>query len=439
MSTETAPATVSASRATARDAIKQNLREYGLVLALIVIMVFFQMATSPTFSDGVGWDDFSSLHLALSDGILFKPVNLTNVVLQNSYIIVMALGMLLVIVAGHIDLSVGSVAGFTGAVAAVLMAKQGFDPLSASLIAIAVGAVIGGVQGYFVAYMKIPSFIVTLSGMLVFKGLLLWLLNGESVGRFPESFKLLAAGYIPDLIGPLTLVAPKLNDAGAAIPNTGTILHSTTMVIGLLIVAAMIFLALQSRRNRESHGYEAEPFVLFVLKNVVIGAIILFLMYKFASYKGLPNVLIVMGVLIAAFVFITKRMTFGRRIYAMGGNEKAAKLSGIHTERLTFFIFMIMGMLAALAGLIYTARLDQATPKAGAGMELDVIAAVFVGGASAMGGVGEVAGAVIGAFIMGVMNNGMGIMGINIDWQQVIKGLVLLGAVAFDLYNKKKN
>jgi putative multiple sugar transport system permease protein len=417
MSTETAAPIVNAGRASTQAALKENLREYGLVLALIAIMLFFQFMTG---------------------GILFLPVNLTNVVLQNSYIVVMALGMLLVIVAGHIDLSVGSVAGFIGAVAAVLMVDYNLNPLLAGLAGIAVGAVIGGAQGYFIAYMKIPSFIVTLAGMLVFKGLLLALLGGRSVGPFPTEFQMLSAGFIPDIIGPVTLIAPALNASGNPIPNSGLVLHSTTLLIGVLIVAAMLYFALRSRWDRESHGYAAEPFALFVAKNFVIAGIIMFLMYKFASYKGLPNVLIVMGLLIALFVFITKRMTFGRRIFAMGGNEKAAKLSGIQTERLTFFIFVIMGMLAALAGLIYAARLNQATPKAGAGMELDVIAAVFVGGASAMGGVGEVAGAVIGAFIMGVMNNGMGIMGINIDWQQVIKGLVLLGAVAFDLYNKKK-
>jgi putative multiple sugar transport system permease protein len=417
MSTETAAPVVNAGRASAQAALKENLRDYGLVLALIAIMVFFQFMTG---------------------GILFLPVNLTNVVLQNSYIIVMALGMLLVIVAGHIDLSVGSVAGFIGAVAAVLMVDYNFNPLLAGLAGIAVGAVIGGAQGYFIAYMKIPSFIVTLAGMLVFKGLLLALLGGRSVGPFPTEFQMLSAGFIPDIIGPMTVIAPALNASGNPIPNSGLVLHSTTLLIGVLIVAAMLYFALRSRWDRESHGYAAEPFALFIVKNLVIAGIILFLMYKFASYKGLPNVLIVMGLLIALFVFITKRMTFGRRIFAMGGNLKAAALSGIQTERLTFFIFVIMGMLAALAGLIYAARLNQATPKAGAGMELDVIAAVFVGGASALGGVGEVAGAVIGAFIMGVMNNGMGIMGINIDWQQVIKGLVLLGAVAFDLYNKKK-
>ena len=417
MSTETAPSSVSAGKASMQDAVKENLREYGLVLALVVIMVFFGFMTN---------------------GVLFLPVNLTNVVLQNSYIVVMALGMLLVIVAGHIDLSVGAVAGFIGAVAAILMVDYGIDPLLAGLLCIALGAAIGGIQGYFIAFMKIPSFIVTLAGMLVFKGLLLNVLSGRSVGPFPPLFQLLSSGFIPDVIGPWTIVAPTLNAAGNPMPGTGLVLHATTLVIGVLIVAAMLYFALAGRRSRENHGYNAEPFVFFVLKNLVIAGIILFLMYKFASFRGLPNVLVVMGVLIALFVFVTKRMTFGRRIYAMGGNEKAAKLSGIHTERLTFLIFVIMGMLAALAGLIYSARLNMATPKAGAGLELDVIAAVFVGGASALGGVGQVMGAVIGAFIMGVMNNGMGIMGINIDWQQVIKGLVLLGAVAFDLYNKKK-
>ncbi|MDP3896877.1 MAG: sugar ABC transporter permease [Mesorhizobium sp.] len=401
MSSETA--TTSTRPAWVRAALQENLRDYGLVLALISIMVFFQFTTN---------------------GTLFKPVNLTNLVLQNSYIIIMALGMLLVIVSGHIDLSVGSVSGFVGALAAILMVQYGVNFLVASVLCLIVGALIGASQGYWIAYMKIPSFIVTLAGMLVFKGLALWILGGKSVGPFPPEFQLLSAGFIPDVFGPVMIGGAKF--------------HSTTLVIGVAIVGLMLFSALRSRRNREAHGYEAEPFALFVVKNVVIGAMVLFLIYMLASYKGLPNVLIVMGILIALFVFVTKRMTIGRRIYAMGGNEKAAKLSGIKTERLTFYVFMIMGALAALAGLIFAARLNTATPKAGLGFELDVIAAVFIGGASAMGGVGQVAGAVIGAFIMGVMNNGMSIMGVNIDWQQVIKGLVLLGAVVFDVYNKNR-
>ncbi len=423
MTTETAPQTGASANppASGRQAIlsalQDNLRDYGLVLALIAIMIFFQFATN---------------------GVLFKPVNLTNIVLQNSYIIIMALGMLLVIVAGHIDLSVGSVSGFVGAIAAIMMVNYKLDPISTGLICLAIGGIIGAAQGYWIAYHRIPSFIVTLAGMLVFKGLSLAVLGGASVGPFPAEFQLLSAGFIPDIIGPVTLIAPTLDAAGKAIVGSSIVLHSTTMVLGVLGILAYVYFGLQGRRNRENHGYSAEPFPLFAVKTAVIAALILFLTYTMASYKGLPNVLVVMSILIALFVFITMKTTLGRRIYAMGGNLKAAALSGIKTERLTFYVFVIMGVLSALAGLIFAARLNTATPKAGQGFELDVIAAVFIGGASAMGGVGQVAGAVIGAFIMGVMNNGMSILGVNIDWQQVIKGLVLLGAVVFDVYNKSK-
>ncbi|PRD44653.1 ABC transporter permease [Phyllobacterium phragmitis] len=375
-----------------------NLRDYGLVMALILIMLFFQYTT---------------------DGTLFRPVNLTNLVLQNSYIIIMALGMLLVIVSGHIDLSVGSVAGFIGGLSAVMMVQWHIHYVPATLMCLVAGGIIGAAQGYWIAYHKIPAFIVTLAGMLVFKGLTLALLGGRSVGPFPHQFQLLSSGFIPDFF-----------------PGYG--IHVTSMLIGLILVGLMVYSSIRRRIKRERHGYEGEPFVLFAAKNLIIGGLALFLCYLMASYKGLPNVLVVMAILIALFTFVTKHTTIGRRIYAMGGNEKAAKLSGIRTERLTFLTFVNMGVLAALAGLIFAARLNTATPKAGLGFELDVIAAVFIGGASAMGGVGQVMGAVIGAFIMGVMNNGMSIMGINIDWQQVIKGLVLLAAVVFDVYNKNK-
>ncbi|WP_423067071.1 multiple monosaccharide ABC transporter permease [Devosia sp. CN2-171] len=401
-------------------ALQANLREYGLLLVLILIMLFFQWTTG---------------------GVLFKPLNLTNIILQNSYIIVMALGMLLVIVAGHIDLSVGSVSGFIGALAAMLMIgwkavlppELAFlaNPFVAGLICLLVGAAIGAAQGYLIAYYRIPSFIVTLAGMLIFKGLSLSILAGQSVGPFPAEFQLLSAGFIPDFVGPITLIP-----AGDGVQQL--VLHGATLAIGIVAVVAMVLFSIRGRARRTSRGYESEPFALFAAKNIVIAALVLFFTYMLASYKGLPNVLVVMGVLIAGFVFLTKRLTFGRRIYAIGGNPKAAALSGIKTERLTFYIFAIMGALAALAGMIYAARLNSATPKAGQGLELDVIAAVFIGGASALGGVGQVAGAVIGAFIMGVLNNGMSIMGINIDLQQMIKGVVLLAAVFFDLYNKNK-
>jgi len=240
------------------------------------------------------------------------------------------------------------------------------------------------------------------------------------------------------VIGPLTLVAPTVNAAGKTIVGSGLTLHTTTVVLGIIGLLAYAYFGIKSRRTREGRGYRAEPFSLFAIKTGVISLLVLMLVYQFATYKGLPVVLTVMAVLIALFVFVTKRMTIGRRIYAMGGNPKAALLSGINTERLTLYVFINMGVLSALGGLIIAARLGQAVPAAGLGSELDVIAAVFIGGASAMGGVGQVIGSVVGGFIMGVMNNGMSIMGVNVDWQQVVKGLVLLGAVVFDVYNKNK-
>lgn len=378
--------------------LRGHLREYGILFALIAIMAFFQVATG---------------------GILLKPVNLTNLILQNSYIIIMAIGMLLVIVAGHIDLSVGSVMGFVGALAAVMIVNWDMHYLLAGFLCLIAGAIIGAAQGFWVAYFRIPSFIVTLAGMLVFKGLTLWLLAGQSVGPFPPQFQLISSGFIPDLLG-------------------GEDLNLFSLVAGVLLATLLVVLAIRSRREAQKSGITGEPFAFFVGKNGLIFLALVYMSYLMADFRGLPNVFIVMALLIAIYSFVTSRTTVGRRIYAIGGNEKAAMLSGINAPRLTFLTFANMGMLAALAGLVFAARLNTATPKAGLGFELDVIAAVFIGGASMSGGVGTVVGAVIGAFIMGVMNNGMSILGIGIDWQQVIKGLVLLAAVIFDVMNKKK-
>jgi putative multiple sugar transport system permease protein len=378
--------------------LKNNLREYGMLISLVAIMVLFQV---------------------LTDGTLLQPLNLTNLVLQNSYIVIMALGMLLVIVAGHIDLSVGSVCGFIGALAAVLMVEYEWHFVPTFIACLIAGGVIGAAQGWFVAYFRVPSFIVTLAGMLVFKGLALALLAGQSVGPFPVAFQRLSSGFIPE-----------------ALAADG--LRLTSLALGALAAAALVFFKLRGRAQLARHGMETEPFAFFLVKNVIFAAIILFFSWLLASYKGLPNVLIVMAVLIVVYDFVTNRTTIGRRIYALGGNEKAARLSGVKTQRLAFLTFVNMGALAALAGLVFAARLNTATPKAGLGFELDVIAACFIGGASASGGVGRVMGAVIGAFIMGVMNNGMSILGIGIDYQQVIKGLVLLAAVFIDVYNKNK-
>ena len=377
--------------------IKNNLRTYGMLLSLFAIMLFFQIMT---------------------DGTLLQPLNLTNLVLQNSYIVIMALGMLLVIVTGHIDLSVGSVAGFVGAVAAVLMVRYHVDYPAAFLACLLVGAAIGAAQGYWVAYFGIPSFIVTLAGMLVFKGLALAFLQGQSVGPFPVTFQKLSSGFIPELL-----------------PDVGTV-HPTSLLIGVVLALGLLYASAKNRAREQSHGIEVEPYAFFVAKSAVLSGAVLYFAYLIASHRGLPNVLVIMTALIALYGFVTRRTVIGRQIYAVGGNAKAAKLSGIKTERLTFLTFVNMGVLAALAGLVFAARLNTATPKAGTGFELDVIAACFIGGASASGGVGKVLGVVIGAFVMVVMNNGMSILGIGIYWQYVVKGIVLLSAVYVDVYQK---
>ncbi|WP_411886045.1 multiple monosaccharide ABC transporter permease [Polaromonas sp. YR568] len=393
-----ATAAAAASDKSPLDYLKHNFREYGMLITLVAIMIFFQYMT---------------------DGTLMQPLNLTNLVLQNSYIVIMALGMLMVIVAGHIDLSVGSVCGFIGALAAVLMVEYGWHFVPASLVCLVCGALIGGIQGWFVAFFRIPSFIVTLAGMLVFKGLALALLQGQSVGPFPDSFQMLSSGFMPDLSG-------------------GDGLRMTSLLLGVALAALLAVAGIRGRAKQLRHGIQAEPAAFFFVKTAAFSALLIYFSYLLASYRGLPNVLIVMALLIFLFHFVTGRTTVGRRVYALGGNEKAAKLSGIKTERLAFYTFVNMGVLAALAGLVFAARLNTATPKAGLGFELDVIAACFIGGASASGGVGKVMGAVIGAFVMGVMNNGMSILGIGIDYQQVIKGVVLLAAVFVDVYNKNK-
>ena len=379
-----------------------HLRENGMILALVAIVLFFTVMVRVT--QGV---DFLSAQ------------NITNLFLQNSYVIIMALGMLLVIVAGHIDLSVGSVVGFTGAVAAVLTVNMDWPVIAVVPTCLLVGLCIGAAQGYWVAYWRIPSFIVTLAGMLVFRGLTLWLLAGQNVGPFPKSFQSLSTGFIPDAFG-------------VDKPNM------TALALVALAAVVILWLGLRARARDQQFGITSEPMIVFAIRNFVITAALLFVGYKLASFRGLPNVVVVLSVLTVLYAFFTESTTTGRRIYALGGNEKAARLSGINTDRLVFLTFCNMGVLAALAGMIVAARLNSSTPKAGGGFELDVIAAVFIGGASMTGGSGKIIGVVVGALIMGVMNNGMSIMGIGIDYQQVIKGLVLLAAVIFDVYNKNK-
>jgi putative multiple sugar transport system permease protein len=393
--------------------LKDNLREYGMLFALIGIVVFFVLILRVVPNNPI---DFLS------------PTNITNLFLQNAYVIIMASGMLLVIVAGHIDLSVGSVAAFVGAVAAVLTVNMDMPVWLVIPAGLVVGGVIGAAQGYWIAYWRIPSFIVTLAGMLVFRGLTLWLLSGQNIGPFPNAFQALSSGFVPDFVG-------------TAVPDLAAFERQpnwTAVAVAVVAALAIVVFGARARSRNLAHGLVAEPSGVFWIRNIIIAAALVFVGWKLAGFRGIPYVALWMTVLTILYVFVTESTTLGRRIYAIGGNLKAARLSGINADRLTFFTFVNMGVLAALAGMVVTARLNSATPKAGTGFELDVIAAVFIGGASMSGGAGRVVGAVIGALIMGVMNNGMSMLGIGIDYQQVIKGLVLLAAVIFDVYNKSK-
>jgi putative multiple sugar transport system permease protein len=386
---------------------RNHLRDYGMLGSLLLIMGFFEVATG---------------------GVLLDPVNITNLILQNSYIVVMSLGMLLVIVGGNIDLSVGSIVGFVGAVAASLMVYQKIPYPPVIVLSLILGGLIGAAQGYFVAYAKIPSFIVTLAGMLIFRGLTGNLLLGQFVGPFAKGFQSISAGFIPDFSNYGWFVAAESQDQ----------FYWLTMLIGILGTALMVLLSARHRARDTAADMDIEPIGLFIAKNSLFAILVLGVSYLLALRKGLPNVLIIMSALVLLYAFITTRTTIGRRVYAMGGNRLAAELSGVRVERLTFLTFVNMGALAGLAGLIVAARLNSATPSAGNSFELDVIAACFIGGVSASGGVGKVMGVVIGAFFMGVMNNGMSILGIGIFWQQVVKGVVLLAAVYVDLSQNSK-
>jgi len=381
------------------DTIRRSMSDYGLLLPLLAITAFFQVAT---------------------DGVLLQPLNITNLLLQNSYVVIMALGMLMVIVCGHIDLSVGSVAGFVGALAGALMVTHQVNVLTATLICLIAGALAGAAQGYWVAYWRIPSFIVTLGGMMVFRGITIAISDGASIGPFPGLFTAISSGFLPD-------------------PFAGTGIHLLSLILGILIALTFVFLELRTRNRALSRGATVSSLPIFFLKNGALSLFLVTFCYMLARYRGIPTVVAIMTVLIALYSFLMNRTVLGRRIYAVGGNLKAARLSGVNVSNVTFTTFVSMGLLAAVAGLIFTARLNSATPRAGIGFELDVIAAVFIGGASASGGAGNVLGVVIGAFIMGVLNNGMSIIGLGVDYQQIIKGLVLLAAVFVDIYQKNEN
>lgn len=379
--------------------LKANIRQYGMFIALFAIMIIFNLLTKGTF---------------------ISARNLTNLYLQMGYIAVLAVGMVLVIVAGHIDLSVGSVAAFTGAIAAILQVKMGLPTLPAILLTLVVGLIIGAWQGYWIAYRGVPAFIVTLASMLIFRGAVIGITKGQTIGPFSESFNRISTGYLADF----------MQIEG---------IHMTSVLLGVLAVGLYSVFEWRKRNTRKRYGFDILPMPIFIGQLVLVSALVMSFILSMALYKGIPYTVLIVVALVALYTFISKKTPIGRHVYAIGGNLEAARLSGINTKKTLFAVFVSMGTLAAMSGIVYSARLNSAAPSAGNLFELDAIAASFIGGASASGGIGSVIGAIIGALVMASINNGMSLMNIDISYQYVIKGLVLLMAVWFDISTRNKS
>ncbi len=380
-------------------ALTANLRQSGIYIAFVLVVALFAV---------------------LTDGRSLAAANVSTIVTQYAYVLVLAIGMLIVIVAGHIDLSVGSVLAVVGAVAARLAITYEQPWWVAALAALAVGVVIGAWQGFWVAYVGVPAFIVTLAGMLLFRGLDYLVLENISLSGFPASYSKIATGYLNGLMG-------------------GYGYDAFTLLIGALAVVGFVVQQLRTRRARVKYQQTVEALPVLLLKIVIVGAVVMWFAYQLATARGLPIVLILLAVLILAYAVITKSTVFGRQVYAIGGNLSAAQLSGVNVRKVNFWIFVNMGFLAGIAGVIFSAYTNGAQPAAGTGAELDAIAAAFIGGAAVTGGVGTIVGAMVGGLLVAVINNGMIILGLGQEWQFIIRGMVLLLAVAFDVYNKRRS
>ncbi|WP_417506596.1 multiple monosaccharide ABC transporter permease [Microbacterium sp.] len=375
----------------------RNLRQSGILVAFVAIVAFFAIL-NPTF---------------------LSPGNLTNIVLQYSYILILAIGMVIVIIAGHIDLSVGSVVALTGATAAVLVIRMQLPWWVGVIAALVVGLLVGAWQGFWVAFVGIPAFIVTLAGMLLFRGLTFIVLGNVSLSPFGGTYYSIANGFFNGLFG-------------------GYGVDVFTLVIFAIGVGGYAVWQVRSRRSKVAHQQSVEALGWFILKIALIAAVVMWFGYQLSTSRGLPFVLILLAVLVIAYSVITQKSVFGRHVYAIGGNLHAALLSGVNVRRVNFWIFVNMGLLAGVAGVVFSSRTNGAQPGAGNMFELDAIAACFIGGAAVTGGVGRVGGAIVGGLIMAVMSNGMQLMGLDQATQQVVKGLVLLIAVAFDVWNKRR-
>lgn len=384
-----------------KKVVNLDMKQYGMVIALIVIFALFYFMTG---------------------GKNATSTNINNLVMQNGYVVILATGMLLCVLTGNIDLGVGSVVALTGATAAILVVDKGVAVPIAFLAALGIGLLSGVFVGFFIAALGIPPFVVTLATMLMGRGLTYTFLAAQTKGPLPASYTKFGAGFF------FTKKVP-FGDG-----------HIDIVCI-IVAVIAMVLIVLSEFKNiktKKKYGFATNPMWQTVAKLVVILAIVWFFFYKLATYNGIPIVLIIMGVIVGIYHFITSKTVAGRQVYALGGNAKAARLSGINTKMVFFWVYTNMGLLSAVAGIVLSARNASATPKAGDGFELDAIGSCYIGGAAAAGGVGTVIGAVVGAFVMGILNNGMSLVGWSTDIQKVVKGIVLLGAVTFDILSNSK-
>ncbi|MBK5201046.1 MAG: sugar ABC transporter permease [Spirochaetaceae bacterium] len=377
-----------------------DMRQYGMMIVLIAIFLLFSLLTG---------------------GINTSSMNINNLMMQNGYVIILSVGMLLCVLTGNIDLGVGSVVAVSGAASAIMVIDLNLPVGVGFAVALLVGCAFGLFVGFFVAYLGIPPFIVTLATMLIGRGLTYTILRAQTKGPLPSSYNWIGAGYLPSY---------KINIFGSQ-------LDIITILIAIVITALLIFNTLHENNKKKSYGFSTESAIEEIFKTSVIVLLVWYIMIKFASYNGIPNVMILTVIVIAFYSFISKNTVYGRDIYALGGNRKAAQLSGIDTKKVFFWVYANMGLLSGLAGIVLSARNASATPKAGDGFELDAIAACYIGGAAVAGGAGTIIGAVVGALIMGILNNGMSLCGMSTDIQKIVKGFVLLGAVTIDLVSKQ--
>lgn len=382
-----------------------GMKQYGMMIMLIVVYVLFAFITK---------------------GKNLTPMNINNLIMQNGYVVILAVGMLLCVLTGNVDLGVGSVVAASGAVAGTLIIDMGWSAPMAMLGALAVGVCFGVFVGFFVAYVQIPPFIVTLATMLMGRGLCYVILQAQTKGPLPASYNWIGTGFLPVL------------RIGEGSMNAGKGIDALCLIVAAVITVLLVMGQIKSINTAKKHNLPIDPMWQILLKNVVLIGIVWFFFYKLACYNGIPVVLILMAAIAAVYHFITTKTVAGRQIYAMGGNAKAARLSGINTKKVFFWVYANMGILAAVAGIVLSARNQSATPKAGDGFEMDAIASCYIGGAATSGGSGTIVGAVIGAFVMGILNNGMSLAGYDTNIQKIVKGMVLLGAVTFDLVSKRK-